>query len=212
MLARRSALLEEYPQYFKERDGIALLWIKAWGGTGSLSLDELDPYFIEICRRVRLVPKGEALIAKRAGSKRSRIDGKSAKGNVGDHWTPVERTEVKALSVSSAGIQIRPTIQAAVRGRTISSAASHGCARLAAGRMAVGGTQHGGRSGKDRRVLRTKRHPCFSGDRAFTIRGRSKEGSCRFGQGSDGRDQGSGKGAAIGSRRCRERRQGWQRS
>ena len=105
MLARRGALLEEFSQYFKERDGIALLWIEPWGGKDSLSLDELDPYFIEICRRVRLVPKNEALIAKRAGSKKPRIDGKSAKGNVGDHWTPVERAEVKALSVSSAGFR-----------------------------------------------------------------------------------------------------------
>ena len=105
MLARREVLLEEYPQYFKERDGIALLWIEPWIGTDSVSLDELDPYFIEICRRVRLVSEGEKFVAKRASSKRPRIDGKSAKGNLGDHWTPVERTEVKALSVSSAGFR-----------------------------------------------------------------------------------------------------------
>ena len=105
MLARRGALLKKYSQYFKEKDGVSLLWIEPWGGTDSLSLDELDPYFIEICRRVRLVSKGEALTAKRAGSRKPRIDGKSAKGNVGDHWTPVETTEVKALSVSSAGFR-----------------------------------------------------------------------------------------------------------
>ena len=105
MLARRDALLEEYPQYFKKRDGIALLWIEPWAGTDSLSLNELDPYFIEICRRVRVVPEGEAFVANRASSKRPRIDAKPAKGNVGDHWTPVEATEVKALSVSSAGFR-----------------------------------------------------------------------------------------------------------
>ena len=105
MLARRDVLLEEYFQYFKERDGIALLWIEPWIGTDSVSLEELDPYFIEICRRVRLVPDGEKFLAKRASSKRPRIDGKSAKGDLGDHWTPVERTEVKALSVSSAGFR-----------------------------------------------------------------------------------------------------------
>lgn len=105
MLVRRGALLQEYSQYFKERDGIALLWVEPWDGTDSLSLDELDPYFIEICRRIRLVSMGQTLIARRAGSKRARIDGKSAKGNVGDHWTPVERTEVKARSASSAGFR-----------------------------------------------------------------------------------------------------------
>ena len=123
MLSRRGALLEEYSQYFKERDGIALLWIEPWGGMDSLSLDELDPYFIEICRRVRLVQKGEALAAKRASSKRSRIDGKSAKGDLGDHWTPVERTEVKALSVSAAGFRYDQLF------KLLSAAASFACRR-----------------------------------------------------------------------------------
>ena len=105
MLARREALLEEYSHYFKERDGLALLWVEPWSGVESFSLNELDPYFIENCRRVRLVPHGEALVAKKARSNKPRIDAKAAKGNVGDHWTPVEVTESKALSVSSAGFR-----------------------------------------------------------------------------------------------------------
>ena len=105
MLARRDALLEEYPQYFKDRGGLALLWTEPWSGAESYSLNKLDPYFIEICRRVRLVPEGQALVAKKASSRKPRIGAKEAKGNVGDHWTPVEVADGKALSVSSAGFR-----------------------------------------------------------------------------------------------------------
>jgi CRISPR system Cascade subunit CasA len=38
-----------------QEGGIGLLWLTPWDGATSISLSALDPYYIEICRRVRLV-------------------------------------------------------------------------------------------------------------------------------------------------------------
>ena len=54
MLAGRDALLEAYPDYFRADRGVALTWLQSWDGTDALDLRALDPYFIEVCRRVRL--------------------------------------------------------------------------------------------------------------------------------------------------------------
>jgi hypothetical protein len=35
-------------------EGVALVWTEPWDGTAALSTDDLAPYFIEICRRIRL--------------------------------------------------------------------------------------------------------------------------------------------------------------
>ena len=100
MLTGRSELLNTYSDYFKPDDGAALLWLLPWDGSGSLDLRALDPYFIEICRRVRLRRRGDSIIALTAGSKAPRISAKAANGNVGDFWTPVNLKEGKALSLS----------------------------------------------------------------------------------------------------------------
>lgn len=52
VLARRLALRDSDLGY-PEDGGIPLVWLSPWDGTTQLSLTELDPDFIEICRRVR---------------------------------------------------------------------------------------------------------------------------------------------------------------
>lgn len=69
--------------------GPALIWTLPWPGGRKLRLTELDPWFIEVCRRIRLVREGRGLIALRSTSKEARIDAKEAKGVTGDPWTPV---------------------------------------------------------------------------------------------------------------------------
>ena len=105
MLTGRSRLLDTYRDYFKPDNGTALLWLLPWDGAGSLDLRALDPYFIEICRRIRLRREGGSIIALTAGSKVPRISAKAANGNVGDFWTPVSTKDGKALSLSSAGLR-----------------------------------------------------------------------------------------------------------
>ena len=105
MLSGRDALLEEYPDYFRRDPGVALVWLEPWDGTGSLDLRELDPYFIEICRRVRLTTSEGGIAARTASSRCARIYAKMAGGDVGDFWTPVRATDGKALSLSSVGFR-----------------------------------------------------------------------------------------------------------
>lgn len=105
MLDGREALLHSYDRYFRPADGIALTWMEPWDGTDSLDLRELDPYFIEVCRRVRLVSHKGRLAARTAASKAPRISAKEAGGNVGDFWTPVRVQDGKALSLSPVGFR-----------------------------------------------------------------------------------------------------------
>ena len=81
-------LLADYPT---DAGGHGLLWLLPWDGTGSESLlrNQLDPLYVEVCRRVRL-RSGEdgRLYAIRASSKAARIEGKDLKGRTGDPWTP----------------------------------------------------------------------------------------------------------------------------
>ena len=105
MLEARPALLDRYPDYYRPAGGKALLWLEPWDGTSSLDLGELDPYFIEICRRVRLRAEGEGGVAMAAASKTARVAAKSARGNLGDFWTPVDGKDAKALSLSQAGLR-----------------------------------------------------------------------------------------------------------
>lgn len=83
---------------------IGLVWCVPWDGTKSIPFRELDPFFIEICRRVRLTrdPNGE-ILAHRGSSKVPRIDAKDLLGNTGDAWTPVARKTSASLTVSESG-------------------------------------------------------------------------------------------------------------
>lgn len=85
--------------YFDPDAGLALLWLEPWDGVSSLRLDQLDPYFIEICRRIRLVWRDGCIVGLTATSKKPRIAAKHARGHLGDHWTPVA-PDGKALSIS----------------------------------------------------------------------------------------------------------------
>ena len=104
MLAGRDALLNGHSDYFDPDHGLALTWMEPWDGTDSLDLRRLDPYFIEICRRVRLLVGDGKIFARTAGSKAVRIAAKEANGNLGDFWTPVNK-DAKALSLSSIGFR-----------------------------------------------------------------------------------------------------------
>ncbi len=84
--------------------GIALVWPEPWPEGRSLSLDRLDPLFIEVCRRVRLVAHGNALVALRSTSKAARIAAKEARGLISgeiEPWAPVmvEGSSAKTLTL-----------------------------------------------------------------------------------------------------------------
>ena len=108
LIGLREKILNDHDMF--DEDGLALVWLKPWDGVTALKPDQLDPYYIEICRRVRLVAEDGRIHALAAGSKAARIAfGKEAKGLTGDPWTPVEFTkgEAKALTIDARGFSYK---------------------------------------------------------------------------------------------------------
>ncbi|MDR3518481.1 MAG: hypothetical protein P4M00_22015 [Azospirillaceae bacterium] len=83
-----------------------LLWLTAWDREDSLAVPDLDPAFIEICRRVRLRrdPAGQVTAWGRP-SDVMRVDAKDRKGVMDDPWTPVNLSTGGAYTVSAEGFR-----------------------------------------------------------------------------------------------------------
>jgi CRISPR system Cascade subunit CasA len=104
LLEARDALRGNFG--FGKNGCLGLVWCAPWDGVTSLGFAELDPFFIEICRRIRLTADVDGtLVAHRGSSKAPRIDVKDSKGNTGDAWTPVSREHKKALTMPEAGFR-----------------------------------------------------------------------------------------------------------
>ena len=80
--------------------GPALLWCLDWPEDHQLDLRELDPWFVEVCRRVRLTVTNAGVSATRSTSKAARTDAKAFNGYLGDPWAPVH-AEGKSLTLGS---------------------------------------------------------------------------------------------------------------
>ncbi len=89
LLQHRQAILEEYPVI---DNGIGLLWVKPWDGTKAetLLINQMEPFYIEVCRRVRLRQRAGRLEAFRANSLDRRIA--DIKGLTGDPWAPTGKS------------------------------------------------------------------------------------------------------------------------
>ena len=85
-LKQRDLLLNEYD--FSDT-GISVVWTIPWDGRKAekLAITDLDPFYIEVCRRVRLYAKAGAISSVRANSDDRRIT--DYKGLMGDLWMPV---------------------------------------------------------------------------------------------------------------------------
>ena len=101
LLSERDALSERYTL-----DGPALLWTRPWDGAKdrAIPLADCDPYFLEICRRIRFQKDGGDLTCWRANTKGQRVDAPdSLNGDTGDPWTPIEKSSGKALTLPGEG-------------------------------------------------------------------------------------------------------------
>lgn len=112
LLARREDVLRRAgDDLFRHRDGLALMWLRPWDDDTRIGVGELDPYFIEVCRRIRLDPGRDGrLRAVGMGSKFTRVDAKALKGNLADPWVPVVLDPKKgapALTVGPDGFDYR---------------------------------------------------------------------------------------------------------
>lgn len=88
--------------------GPALLWTLPWPEGVQLDLTALDPWCIEVCRRIRLVRKDGKIVALRATSKAARIDAKAFSGVTGDPWAPITAGESqKSLTLGEGNFTYR---------------------------------------------------------------------------------------------------------
>jgi CRISPR system Cascade subunit CasA len=97
------------PAIYPAIGGISLLWLELWDGLKSLNPGQLDEFYIEICRRVRLTEKGGRVVAFAGGSEVRRVLPIPG-GVTGDPWSPVEVEKggkIKALTVNAAGFGYR---------------------------------------------------------------------------------------------------------
>jgi len=107
LIAMRDEIIEKHS--YKSEDGKALLWLEPWDGKTPLRLRGLDPYFIEICRRVRLLSEHGRIVARRGSSSAARIySDKTSGGVTGDPWAPVGiGKSTKVLTVDGGGFNYR---------------------------------------------------------------------------------------------------------
>lgn len=108
LLLLRSGIVER--NGYAATGGLGLVWLEPWDGTTSISATQLDPLYIEICRRVRLIEADGALSARAGSSKAPRIV--PFRGGVtGDPWAPLLRVEKdgswKALTLDARGFGYR---------------------------------------------------------------------------------------------------------
>ena len=103
--------LDDYPM---REDGVGLLWAKAWDGAKGEALrpNDLHPFYIEICRRIRLTAgAGGGISALRANSKGARVDAKALNGRTGDPWTPFNAKDSKSLTLAQGGFTYKRVVE-----------------------------------------------------------------------------------------------------
>ncbi|MBP2301924.1 CRISPR-associated protein Cse1 [Azospirillum picis] len=107
LAARADGLDGIDPALFAEEDGHALLWLPPWPEGEQLRLSQLDPWYVEVCRRIRLERAGDRILARKGTSKAARVAAKDRNGVVGDPWAPVHKTENKSLTLSERDFSYR---------------------------------------------------------------------------------------------------------
>lgn len=85
---------KDWPMHW---DGVGLLWTKRWDGkkAEALTLDKLHPYYLEVCRRRRLVASPRGLYAVQATSAGRRLATEKNLGVVRDPWQLVDKGDKK---------------------------------------------------------------------------------------------------------------------
>lgn len=105
--AREQELKRHAHLGYKVRNGIGLTWIVPWPEGAQLQAQQLDIWFVEVCRRVRLQERDGVLSGKRGTSKATRINAKHLNGVVGDPWAPVHKTEGKSFTLGDGDLGYR---------------------------------------------------------------------------------------------------------
>jgi len=91
---------------FADSHGVALTWIIEWPRDKQLQPHELDIWFIEICRRVRLIHDGN-ISAVSKSDKKAPIYGDPLKRLAFDPWTPAHKIEARLFKLEPRGFHYK---------------------------------------------------------------------------------------------------------
>ena len=117
LLQTRGQQLEKYSHLeYPATGGIKLTWLKSWPEGKQLQIKELDIWFIEVCRRIRLRQSGELLCARKGTSKTTRINAKHMKGVLGDPFAPVNKTDNKSFTLGGGDFNYRKLTELVLSG------------------------------------------------------------------------------------------------
>jgi CRISPR system Cascade subunit CasA len=104
LLNSRAEIIHRHPDLAD--DGLGLVWTRPWGD-GPLPYAGLDPFYVEICRRVRLIQGQGGIVGHTAGSKTSRIEAKALNGRTGDPWAPLDAGGDKSWGIGDGAFGYR---------------------------------------------------------------------------------------------------------
>lgn len=111
LLDRREDVLKRAGDaLFRAKGGIVLCWLEPWEDDDEpIRPDRIDPYFIEVCRRVRLEERNGRIRAFHKIPTGRRVDAKDLKGNLADPWVPIDlaKNGAPALTVAARGFDYR---------------------------------------------------------------------------------------------------------
>src|SRR5690606_27545923 len=110
LINAREKVLKQSSLDYASSNGISLTWLLPWPEGSQLRISDLDIWFIEICRRVRLGSRDRILHGFKGTSKASRIDAKHLNGALDDPWAPVHKVENKSLTISGGDSDYRKLI------------------------------------------------------------------------------------------------------
>lgn len=105
LLATRDDPLLKHDAY-KVCGGLALVWTAPWEESRPLQLGDLDIWFVEVCRRIRFGLDDQNLVCRKGTARGARINAELSKGNIGDPWAPVNKTENEMLTLGPSKQQI----------------------------------------------------------------------------------------------------------
>ena len=117
LLETRGQQLEKYSHLeYPTTGGIKLTWLEPWPEGKQLQIRELDIWFIEVCRRIRLRQSGEALSARKGTSKATRIAARHLNGVLGDPFAPVNKTDNKSFTLGGGDFDYRKLTELVLSG------------------------------------------------------------------------------------------------
>lgn len=103
-------------ELYADGGGLGLTWLAPWPEGEQLQLKNLDIWFIEICRRIRLKMDGGLLRGRKGTSKATRINAKHLGGALGDPFAPVHKTDNKSFTLAGRDFDYRTLIDLVLSG------------------------------------------------------------------------------------------------